>query len=408
MEDKDQYEREQGGGTLPGEAEVAPPPESSEGLAGGRARHTSLSLGLATIFLAMGLLLGVVLTWYWLQGSAAQAEVAGELKPAAQTTSMPLMPDVRPVYKSVAPGVVGISTRVNTPFHAGLGPVPQGSGSGIVLDREGHILTNYHVVKGAAQLTVSMPDGTQVEGQVLGSDAGNDLAVVQVKVPAAKLHPLTLGNSDTVEIGEAAIAIGNPYGLDRTVTAGIISGKGRAMPATNGRTMGDLIQTDAAINPGNSGGPLVNSQGEVIGINTAVEQGANGIGFAIPINTARQVLDRLMAGEKVEHAWLGIGIISVTDQVARQYSLSVNKGAMVAQVMPTSPAATAGLVGAEARGQTPDVIVAVDGRAVSTGDELTAYLGSRSVGNTVALTVNRGGKSVEIKATLAAWPDELP
>lgn len=407
MEDKDQYEREQGGGP-PGEAEMASLPDKGEGLARDRAGHGGLSLGLAVVFLVMGLFLGVVLTWYWLQGPAARAEASANLQPVAETMSVPLVPDVRPIYKSVAPGVVGISTRVNTPFHADLGPVPQGSGSGIVLDREGHILTNYHVVKGADQLMVSLPDGSQVEGQILGTDPGNDLAVVQVRVPAAKLNPVTLGNSDTVEIGEAAIAIGNPYGLERTVTVGIISGKGRAMPATNGRTMGDLIQTDAAINPGNSGGPLVNSKGEVIGINTAVEQGANGTGFAIPINTAKAVLDKLVAGEKVDHAWLGVGIISVNEQVARQYGLQVNKGAMVAQVMPGSPASRAGLVGVEARGQKPDVIVAVDGRPISTGDELTAYLASRQVGDTVTLTVNRNGKNIEVKATLAPWPDELP
>lgn len=383
------------------------PPAAHQGAARGR-----FPLGLAVVFLVMGLLLGVVVTWYWLESPAAQADTglaapgAGQQEPAGAVVA----PDVRPVYAQVAPGVVGITTQVQltTPF-AELGPVPQGSGSGMVLDREGHILTNYHVVKGATSLRVALADGTEVEGRVLGTDPGNDLAVVKVDVPADKLQPVVLGNSDMVEIGEPAIAIGNPYGLERTVTVGIVSGKGRVLPATNGRSMQDMIQTDAAINPGNSGGPLVNARGEVIGINTAIEEGAQGIGFAVPINTARTELQKLLAGEKVEHPWLGIGVAPVNAEVAREYGLAVDQGVLVAQVMPCSPADEAGLRGIASRPeQPPDVITAVDGRAVGDPDALTAYLNSHQVGDAVELTVQRGSREIKISVELAAWPERLP
>lgn len=323
------------------------------------------------------------------------------------------------VYKKVSPAVVNIQ---NVSYTMGFfGPSTETStGSGFIIDTEGHVLTNYHVVKGAASIKVGLYDGTVVEGELVGSDPGNDLALLRLK--GLKQPPVavaTLGDSDQVEVGEFVVALGNPFGLERTVTFGIISGKGRVMTSETGRVVRDVLQTDAAINPGNSGGPLLNTKGEVIGINTAIEspvRGSVGIGFAVPINAAKKVLSRMMAGERVKHPWLGISGIAITKDLVKQYDLPVDKGVLVYDVVPNGPAAQAGLRGMVIRsqrsgwtyiepGRIGDIIVAIDDQPVASVDDISRIIDGKQVGDTVRLTVIRQGHGTVIHVKLGEWPE---
>jgi len=322
---------------------------------------------------------------------------------------------VTEVYKAVAAGVVSVNTQsIAMGFW---GPqTEEGAGSGFVIDKQGHILTNYHVVQGASKISVTFSNGTSVKATVTGTDPGDDLALLKVNVPADQLVPLPLGDSDQVQIGEPAIAVGNPYGLSGTVTLGIISGRNREMTASNGRTMRDMLQTDAAINPGNSGGPLLNAAGQVIGINTAIISGANegniGIGFAIPINTAKKFLPDLLQSQQVQHPWLGITGVAITPELQQQAHLPVSKGVLVVSVWQNGPADQAGIKGGTptADGSTPvdgDIITAVDGHAVTSVEDIASYLDTRKVGDVVQVYVLRGGHAITISVTLGAWPDTL-
>jgi len=303
------------------------------------------------------------------------------------------------LYERASPSVVRITqTR---------GDNQVGLGSGIILDRSGHILTNNHVVAGGERLIVTLPDRTRAEARLVGRDPGNDLAVVKVDVDPAKLTPATLGDSSTVRPGQFAIALGNPFGLDRTITLGIISGVGRTLP-TGGRPLRSLIQTDALINPGNSGGPLLNARGEVIGVNTALDstqltgdgRGA-AIGLAVPINTAKRVLPRMLAGETVKHPWLGISSLELDPIVARDRGIPLTSGALVQRVVRDSPADRAGI-------RPGDVIVAIDGRPVRRVEEIADYLdAAKAVGDTVTLQVWRDGESLSLEVTLGEWPETL-
>jgi len=322
---------------------------------------------------------------------------------------------VTQVYNAVSPGVVSINTKsVALGFW---GPeTEEGAGSGFVIDKQGHILTNYHVVRGARSISVTFSNGTSVPAKVTGTDPGDDLALIKVNVSPGMLVPLPLGDSDQVQIGEPAIAVGNPYGLSGTVTLGIISGRNREMTATNGRTMRDMLQTDAAINPGNSGGPLLNAEGQVIGINTAIISGANegnvGIGFAIPINTAKKFLPELLQSQRVEHPWLGITGAAITSDLQQQAHLPVSKGVLVVSVYQGGPADQAGI-----RGGTPtsdgsmptdgDIITAVDGHAVTSVEDISSYLDTLKVGDVVQVYIVRDGHAQTIAVTLGAWPDVL-
>jgi S1-C subfamily serine protease len=319
---------------------------------------------------------------------------------------------VMSVYNAASPAVVEIDVTQQSSFFN----QTSGLGSGIVLDQEGHILTNNHVVDGATSVNVKFSDGNTATATVAGTDAVDDLAIVKVDPSAvANITPLTLGNSDEVQPGQMAIAIGNPYGLDDTVTVGVISGLNRSIGNMNG-----MIQTDAAINPGNSGGPLlvVNSSGsgEVIGINTAIEtspSGAVGIGFAVPSNVASRVLNDLENGTTVARPWIGIEGTAITDALAQQLNLSVTKGVYVISVTPNSPAASAGLKGGNLdTNGTPaaggDVITAVDGQSVATVPDISTYINNnKKVGDTVDLTVLRDGSQIQIQVTLGAWPTNL-
>jgi len=316
---------------------------------------------------------------------------------------------VMAIYNNAAPAVVEIKvTQQGSGFFGG----GQGQGTGFVIDNQGHILTNNHVVDGATTVQVVLDGGKTVTAKVLGTDPIDDLAVISVDASALTgITPLQFADSSTVKAGQMAIAIGDPYGLPDTITIGIISGLNRSL---GGSSMTGMIQTDAALNPGNSGGPLLDSQGKVIGINTAIESaaGARGIGFAVPSNVATRVLPSLIAGQKITRPWLGISGMALTQEQATTLGLSVDKGIYVATVVADSPAAKAGLKGAGtdangALGKDGDVITAADTKPVTSVAELSAYLATKKVGDTVSLSVLRGGQTINVTVTLAAWPDKV-
>jgi len=270
----------------------------------------------------------------------------------------------------------------------------QGKGSGFIISQDGYILTNNHVVGNADKIVVTLVDKRKFEARVIGRDPTVDLAVI--KIDAKGLPTIPLGDSDAVEVGEWVIAIGNPFGLSHTVTVGVISAKGRTISAGD-RSFENFLQTDAAINPGNSGGPLLNLKGEVIGINTAIIPYAQGIGFAIPINTAKQILDDLIKFGRVDRGWLGVYLQSMTPSLAKGFGLSEPKGVIVAKVAPGSPAEKAGIT----RG---DVILSVDGKEVNSPAELQIAIRSRKAGDKVNLSIWRKGKSLNVTVTLGSIP----
>jgi S1-C subfamily serine protease len=287
-----------------------------------------------------------------------------------------------------------------------------GIGSGFVFSSDGHILTNSHVVEGADQVTVTLKDGRTIEGKVLGSDPVTDVAVV--KVEGQRLTPVTISDSNKLQPGEWAIAIGNPLGLDNTVTAGIVSATGRSSSAIGEPDKRvNFIQTDAAINPGNSGGPLLNANGQVIGINTAILQGAQGLGFAIPINTARRVADQIISTGRAEHPYLGVQMIELTPALKAQVNqraeiasqrrgqkaiaIAADKGVLISKVMPQSPAQSAGL-------QSGDVITELNGQLVTAPEQVQRLVEEIPVGTAVNLQIDRNGRSQSIAVKSAPLP----
>ncbi len=277
--------------------------------------------------------------------------------------------------------------------------IPQkGAGSGFIVNREGYILTNEHVVHNADEIKVTLSDGREFDGEVVGSDITTDMAIV--KIEANDLPMATLGNSDSLKVGEIVIAIGNPYGLEKTVTMGVVSAKGRDISAGSGvQEYHNLIQTDTAINPGNSGGPLLNTEGEVIGINTAIIPYAQGIGFAIPINVAKRNLDDLITLGKVRRSWLGVYIQEVTPEIAEQFNLKEAVGVLVGDVIEDSPAEEAGIN----RG---DVILSVNEKDVNTPQELQDAIRELEIGEKAELRVNRDGKESIFMVKVTEMPSE--
>ncbi len=314
------------------------------------------------------------------------------------------------LFQRVGPSVVHIQVTTAT---------GSGSGSGFFYDREGHIVTNNHVVKDAETIRVVLADGSQVPAEVVGTDPDADLAVIVVDAPAELVVPAELGDSSTVRVGQWAIAIGNPFGLERTVTRGIISALGRVFPQESGFSIANLIQTDAAINPGNSGGPLLDLRGRVIGVNTMIisETGASaGLGFAIPVNVVKKVVPALIKDGFYAHPWLGIRGYTITPELVEALGLPVDRGALVGEVTPGGPAAKAGLRGGRRTVRVPgyvepvqaggDIIVGIDGNRVTGMDSLISYLDFTEAGQVVVLDVIRGTERLSIKVTLGQRPRE--
>ncbi len=318
------------------------------------------------------------------------------------------------VYERVSPSVVHITSRAEV-FDFWRGVVPsEGSGSGFVLDGDGHIVTNYHVVKNATQVEVLLADGTAYPAQIVGSDPYNDLAVLKIEIAPDLLVPVEIGSSQNLRVGQRVIAIGNPFGLDRTLTTGVVSALKRTIQTDNGQALGEVIQTDAAINPGNSGGPLLDTAGRVVGINTAIESpsgGSVGIGFAIPAETILRVIPELLARGYYPHPWLGFTTYELSYELTPS-AAGPDHGLLIVQIENGGPAAEAGLQAAEARREGRrvvfnggDVIIAVDGHTIKSRDELTILLANqKQVGDLVDLTVVRAGETFTVSVRLGEAP----
>jgi serine protease Do len=359
---------------------------------------------MAAAMLAAGLVVGSV------GGGAIGALLAGHrnttsANSAAVTTAGVAAPAPSPgsfaaIYQQTAPGVVTISTEI---ARGGARSFSQAEGSGIVADKQGDILTNAHVVAGASQLQVAFSDGHTATGTVKGVDQSADLAVVKVSVSQDQLHPLAIGNSDTLQVGDTALAIGTPFGLQGSFTAGIISGLNRGTTAPNGRALTGMIQTDAPINPGNSGGALLDGRGQLIGINDSIQspiEGNVGVGFAIPINRAETLLPSLENGVAIQHAWLGISGETITTGTADQLGLSEKSGVLVVDVVSGGPAAKARLQASGQPDASDDIITAIDGHPIATIEQLTQYLDTKKVGDHVTLSITRNGQHISVGVTL--------
>jgi S1-C subfamily serine protease len=319
------------------------------------------------------------------------------------------------VYEKVADGVVNVTgTAVQMDFFSNLFP-SQGSGSGSIIDGKGHILTNHHVAANAQKLEVTLGDGSKWPAKLIGSDPDNDLAVIKIEAPKEKLKVIPMGDSKKLRIGQKVLAIGNPFGLDRTLTTGIISSLGRSIRSESGILMEEIIQSDAAINPGNSGGPLLNSEGEIIGVNTAIVSpsgGSVGIGFAIPVSTAKKLIPDLIAKGYVSYPWIGANIQTLIPEVAKFLKVKVERGAMIAEVIKGGPADKASLKGGNQRVQVGntvvrvggDIIVKADQSEVKNGDELIHYIRERKPGDTILLKVYRKEGFEDVKVTLGERP----
>ena len=304
-------------------------------------------------------------------------------QPAANTSGL----SVHSIYELARKGVVKITVSTGA---SPLGGSSQAQGSGFVYDSDGHVVTNQHVVDGAQSVSVQLWNGKSYIAHVVGTDASTDIAVLKVDAPSSQLFPLTLADSSKVAVGDSVVAIGSPFGLQETVTSGIVSALHREMTSPNNFAIDDSIQTDAAINHGNSGGPLLNAQGKVIGVTSQIESdsgGSDGVGFAVPSDTIRSIAAQLISSGKAEHAFLGV--------VLRDASSS--NGAAISQVRSATPAAKAGL-------KAGDVITALGGKSISTASQLRAAINARRPGDSVSLTYRRGGQSHTVTVKLASRP----
>jgi S1-C subfamily serine protease len=336
---------------------------------------------------------------------------------------------VNQIYKADGDGVAFIESQIPATESETLSPFGEpesqgggvATGSGFVIDSEGHILTNNHVVEGADKITVKLgASDTDYTATVVGADPASDLALLDVNAPSDQLHPLTLGDSSQMEVGDPVVAIGNPFGLDRTVTSGIVSALQRQIQAPNGFSISNVIQTDAAINPGNSGGPLINAEGEVIGINSQIETGGGGngnvgIGFSIPINTARAEIHQLETKGEVEHAYLGIEGGTISPQIAKALNLPVSEGVIVQSVVKDGPADKAGIQGGNTSATIEgaevslggDIITEVNGEKVAGMDEVIALVNKAKPGDEMELTILRDGSTRKATVTLGDRPASI-
>jgi serine protease Do len=389
--------------------------------------RTQMIASFFTVAMA-AMLLGAVVTTQ-IQRPAEARSAAPALAEAPARAGVPVTLDTfKDIARRETLGVVNVSTskvvkglRVRDPFREFFGDdmmdrfgpsdrsrqenqTQRSLGSGFVIDKSGYILTNRHVVEGADQISVSLSTGKSYEAKLVGRDARTDVALLKIE-PKEPLTALELADSDQVEVGEWVMAIGNPFGLGNSVTVGVVSFKGRDLPLGGVRgTSVEMIQTDASINPGNSGGPLLNTRGQVIGINTLIitDGGARqsaGVGFSVPINVAKEILPQLRDKGKVVRGWLGVQIQRVDEDLAKTYRLKEAKGAAVSQVTPGSPADKAGL-------KAEDVVVSADGRPIQDNGDLSRYISSQAPGKTVKLDVLRDGGQKTIAVTLGTFPEE--
>jgi S1-C subfamily serine protease len=370
----------------------------------------------------------VILEWKPLRSDLSRPpEVSWASSPASAAALAPAVPvtdDERnniEIYQKYSQGVVNI-TSTTLAYDFFLRPVPQsGTGSGAIFDAQGHIVTNYHVIRDAELLEVTLPNKTKHKAKVIGTDPNNDLAVIQIDIPSSGVTPIPLGTSKGLQVGQKVLAIGNPFGLDRTMTTGIISALGRSIQAENGRIIDDIIQTDASINHGNSGGPLLNNQGQIIGINAAIlspnDTGNYGIGFAIPADTVRRITDEILKVGYVRHAYLGVDgrtLIPLANirGLAEALDLKTDGGLLVDTVPSNGPLAVAGIHESTRRVrvgnyQVPaggDVILAVNKKEVNTFVELASEIDRYKPGDKVTITVLRNNQKLELTVTLQEQP----
>jgi S1-C subfamily serine protease len=336
---------------------------------------------------------------------------------------------VNQIYKRDGDGVAFIESEIPAQEAQSFSPFGEpesegggtATGSGFVIDSEGHLLTNNHVVEGADRIQVKLGSSdTTYQAKVVGTDPATDLALLDVEAPAGQLHPLTLGRSGEMEVGDPVVAIGNPFGLDRTVTSGIVSALQRQIEAPDGFSITDVIQTDAAINPGNSGGPLINADGEVIGINSQIATGGGGggnvgIGFAIPIDTVRAEIHQLETRGQVEHAFLGISGGTITPELAKAINLPVDEGVIVQTVAKGGPADEAGIEGGTTSATIDgaqvslggDIVTEVDGKKVRSMEEVVEIVNEAQPGDSLELTILRDGSTKKATVTLGDRPDSV-
>jgi S1-C subfamily serine protease len=374
---------------------------------------------------------------------AAAGGLNGSQKTVTEIQAAPLTPSnasvqtrgltPHEVYVRDAPGVAFVTSTIvqktESPFNLFGGGESQrqgqATGSGIVIDSNGTILTNYHVVENAIKVTVSFEKGKSVEAQVIGKDPSNDLAVLRIHPDGLTLHPLTLGDSGGVQVGDPVYAIGNPFDLERTLTTGVISALQRQITAPNGFTIDNVLQTDAPINPGNSGGPLLDAAGRVIGINSQIETGGSGggsvgIGFAVPINTAKSEIAQLEKGGTVRGAFLGLTSLTIDGSLSA-LNLPVKSGALVQTVQKGSAAAKAGIRGGTVSSTTEsgqlavggDIVVSIDGKAVTSSEDLANDVEAKKPGDTITIGLKRatgsgGYEDKTVKATLGSRPNSVP
>lgn len=334
---------------------------------------------------------------------------------------------VNEIYRRAGDGVASIKSELGTeaapPVSPFGGPEPQpeegaATGSGFLIDRDGHVITNAHVVEGAKRVEVTLGSSQETyDAEIVGSDPATDVALLEIDAPADQLRPLTLGDSSKVPVGEPVVAIGNPFGLERTVTAGIVSALQRQIQAPNGFSISHVIQTDAPINPGNSGGPLIDSSGQVIGINTQIQTGGSqgnvGIGFAVPIDTARDVVEQLKESGEVEHAFIGISGGTITPDLAEALELPVDRGVLIDEVVEGGPADKAGIEGGDTSATIEganirlggDIVTEIDGRPIEGMEDVIDAVNEAAPGDELTLTVRRGGETKDVTVELGVRPE---
>ncbi|HWF37099.1 MAG TPA: trypsin-like peptidase domain-containing protein [Candidatus Acidoferrales bacterium] len=372
--------------------------------------------------LSIGLIIGLGAYWlgsrYGQRGPDLVDALRAPAPEALQTGSLPAnvkldateAENVR-IYRQSAPAIANIVTRT-VEYDFFYNPVPvEGAGSGFLIDSNGHILTNNHVIEGAQTIEVTLGDQSRYKAKLIGTDTRSDIALIQIDPKGRKITPLPLGDSRNLLVGQRVLAIGNPFGFQSTLTTGIVSSLGRTVQTSDTTFIDDAIQTDAAINRGNSGGPLMNSQGEVIGINSAIFSPSGttaGIGFAIPINTAKRVASELITQGRVRHAVMGIEGRAIWPDLAEALGLSVQQGLLVERVVPNGPAAKAGvrggtrsvLAGLQELRIGGDVLIAINGKAVTNQNDLNLMLNRSQPGDRVTLTLLRDGKRINLPVVL--------